>query len=838
MVDRMTSLPMDVLDRWPGRWRYPGVVTALQEGPAALTGDRLVRELVAALAEPAASFEDAVRTLLDEGEFDAAESLGADPEQVGRARDAEGQSVSRRVAELRLRNQRTEGKVPEPADLLTDALRRRTLAAQRLAEWESAIEKREQAYAQVLVKEARSRAGDRTAWLDSVKLCVRDGEYRAARQLIEDGPGQEDPSDPSAVPRLPEWPFTDSGLAEVLSWYEEDKVDLAPVSFLARWRPLPEDEAGWQLVRAVAALRRTVDATTVVALAAAIDAITGADGVRHPVDTRGGGFTVSLNGLRNPRFNRLNLAAEQVLWVPSEPAAEPPPDVTDLVVYGVSSGATGAALPRLRETDLLRLVAPDADHRVRRATHRQINLLRLLCRNMPPARVWRGDRAGEEPGRLRDDLRWTLDLLGLHHPSSVVDALMYDLSARADAIGVALEQLVPEPGQRFELGMAELNALRTDEQRMARLRSGVDQALGVDPQAAAVFYALTSEWDVDGGAMDVASIARILHDLVARAGHHPSGVPAADLVAGCDVEAAVTAAVAGGLMRPDRAGSYGVEAVGLAALFTTGEADLLPELARDALARLHHRTSEKARRSERTGKILKDLMHSQKATRGFLEATIARLDDPDGQLTPKNRAELEEQRDALLEQLAHDQQLGLHSDHRLLVEQTVVNLDEIWRKVRQRAVTSSPPTLLTDIHPTPEPCLVRANPIELEHAFNSIVQNAIQAIKASGSDGGRVEVVSVATANRVTIWIHDSGPGIPPSIREVLWSPERRRVAGVTGLGLIYARDAMTYLGGTLDLAEKPSPHGGSTFVVRLPLCRPVQHLLDGAEQAGQLPAP
>ena len=66
-------------------------------------------------------------------------------------------------------------------------------------------------------------------------------------------------------------------------------------------------------------------------------------------------------------------------------------------------------------------------------------------------------------------------------------------------------------------------------------------------------------------------------------------------------------------------------------------------------------------------------------------------------------------------------------------------------------------------------------------------------------------------------WIEDEGPGLPPSVRERLFTPHVTTKSTGTGMGLFLAhRIATSRLGGTLRLDDRPS--GGTVAVLELPL--------------------
>jgi signal transduction histidine kinase len=70
--------------------------------------------------------------------------------------------------------------------------------------------------------------------------------------------------------------------------------------------------------------------------------------------------------------------------------------------------------------------------------------------------------------------------------------------------------------------------------------------------------------------------------------------------------------------------------------------------------------------------------------------------------------------------------------------------------------------------------------------------------------------------------VADSGPGIPPDLREAVFERFRQldggsaRRFGGTGLGLSIARDLVALHGGTLEVGQ--APEGGALFQVKLPL--------------------
>src|SRR5579883_2607496 len=111
---------------------------------------------------------------------------------------------------------------------------------------------------------------------------------------------------------------------------------------------------------------------------------------------------------------------------------------------------------------------------------------------------------------------------------------------------------------------------------------------------------------------------------------------------------------------------------------------------------------------------------------------------------------------------------------------------------------------------------VRANPEMLEQVLTNLVENAARFVPA----GVRPEIrVSAETrGNRVLVWVHDNGVGIPTQFRqrifgvfETLGPPGRH---GGTGIGLAIVQQAMQRMGGSVGVESNPGQ--GSSFWIEL----------------------
>ena len=115
----------------------------------------------------------------------------------------------------------------------------------------------------------------------------------------------------------------------------------------------------------------------------------------------------------------------------------------------------------------------------------------------------------------------------------------------------------------------------------------------------------------------------------------------------------------------------------------------------------------------------------------------------------------------------------------------------------------------------PSELRVTADRDQLFRVIVNLAQNAVQAL-ACRDGGGTVRIGAWRDASDTVVEIADSGPGIPPSIRERLFEAfaDGGRSEG-TGLGLAIARDLMRNHGGDIHLER--SDASGTVFRLRLP---------------------
>jgi signal transduction histidine kinase len=115
---------------------------------------------------------------------------------------------------------------------------------------------------------------------------------------------------------------------------------------------------------------------------------------------------------------------------------------------------------------------------------------------------------------------------------------------------------------------------------------------------------------------------------------------------------------------------------------------------------------------------------------------------------------------------------------------------------------------------------IPAHPGELNQVWTNLIDNALQAMKGRGT----LTVRTARDDDRVLVEIRDTGPGIPPDLRQRVFEPffTTKPVGEGTGLGLdISYRIVVNRHGGDISLTSGP---GDTRFQVRLPLAEPASN--------------
>lgn len=116
-----------------------------------------------------------------------------------------------------------------------------------------------------------------------------------------------------------------------------------------------------------------------------------------------------------------------------------------------------------------------------------------------------------------------------------------------------------------------------------------------------------------------------------------------------------------------------------------------------------------------------------------------------------------------------------------------------------------------------EPCPpVQADALQLEQVMVNLVRNAVEAMQAVPVEQRMLHVSTQAIAGRIHVRVSDSGPGLPPALREQLFTRFFTTKTDGMGLGLSISRTILEAAGG--DLSASNQPDGGACFHFSLPV--------------------
>jgi signal transduction histidine kinase len=117
-----------------------------------------------------------------------------------------------------------------------------------------------------------------------------------------------------------------------------------------------------------------------------------------------------------------------------------------------------------------------------------------------------------------------------------------------------------------------------------------------------------------------------------------------------------------------------------------------------------------------------------------------------------------------------------------------------------------------DIAATAPGTIVRVDRLRFEQVLINLLSNA----QRYTPQGGHITVSAAISTNEVVITVADSGPGITPSERELIFEPFYRGDRSGMGLGLAIAKSLTELHNGRIWVAD--SDRHGSEFCVALPL--------------------
>ena len=110
--------------------------------------------------------------------------------------------------------------------------------------------------------------------------------------------------------------------------------------------------------------------------------------------------------------------------------------------------------------------------------------------------------------------------------------------------------------------------------------------------------------------------------------------------------------------------------------------------------------------------------------------------------------------------------------------------------------------------------IIKADPNQIQRAFQNIILNAVQAIH----ERGKLEIKTLARKNLVEIIFKDTGVGISKENLQEIFEPLFTTKAKGFGLGLAIVKDIIDKHGGTIEVESEVDV--GTTFIIKLPLRR------------------
>jgi len=133
----------------------------------------------------------------------------------------------------------------------------------------------------------------------------------------------------------------------------------------------------------------------------------------------------------------------------------------------------------------------------------------------------------------------------------------------------------------------------------------------------------------------------------------------------------------------------------------------------------------------------------------------------------------------------------------------------------------------------PQSLPAQVDPEKLQRICLNLFSNAFKFTPNGGRIGCILQIhqevksqdISLLPSPGVTIIVEDSGPGVPPELREVIFEPFRQEERGIsrnfgsTGLGLAIVKEFVELHGGTIAVDD--SALGGAKFTIELPLLAP-----------------
>lgn len=165
-------------------------------------------------------------------------------------------------------------------------------------------------------------------------------------------------------------------------------------------------------------------------------------------------------------------------------------------------------------------------------------------------------------------------------------------------------------------------------------------------------------------------------------------------------------------------------------------------------------------------------------------------------------------------------QLGDIASEKLVAKLEDIDLNQLLQEIINLYKAGLPVDhgITLEFHPDPELNRLQTDKNGLRQVITNLLNNAIEALGDQGT-------VTIATAldktpnqgDQVTIRVGDSGTGVDPTLKDILFQAgTTNKGGGHGGLGLAIAHKIIDQLGGTINLDAKDKD---TIFIITLPLC-------------------
>jgi len=106
---------------------------------------------------------------------------------------------------------------------------------------------------------------------------------------------------------------------------------------------------------------------------------------------------------------------------------------------------------------------------------------------------------------------------------------------------------------------------------------------------------------------------------------------------------------------------------------------------------------------------------------------------------------------------------------------------------------------------------------QIQQGLLNVIRNGLQAMP----EGGELTVATASEEDGVVVSITDHGEGIPPDVRDNIFTPFYTTKVQGTGLGLAVTRKIMDDHHGTIEAQSEEGV--GTTFILKVPYTQPVE---------------